>query len=254
MTEWAIETYRDNREKGDVIPTKEALMVYRSQGDDQLFKLWCDTFFRPGYGTSAFRDKAQKKPLSEIMTVYDEAFIVATIDNNYERWMKEAELLSLGEVVNKKTLPRQKYTNDAASSKKYQGWSKDGIDFFNRTVNDLVQLRNTSASRLLEKNYMENLNCDLQKKRTRKVDDVPATQAVDGLQDFLKVLFPNGVRNQVSGIGNQGSDYSNKRPRVSLGSEGNIEDEYNEDDDVDGGGDSRYTGYDEEYVGQRRGV
>jgi hypothetical protein len=262
MTEWAIETYRDNREKGDVIPTLESLMVYRSQGDDQLFELWCDTFFRPGYGTSAFRDKALKKPLSEIMTVYDEAFIVATIDNNYERWMKEAEILSLGEVVNKKTLPRQKYTNDAASSKKYQGWSKDGIDFFNRTVNDLVQLRNTSASRLLEKNYMENINRDLQKKRTRKVNDVPATQAVDGLQDYLKVLFPNGVRNQVPVVGNQASGYSNKRHRISLGSEnssaGNDEDEYDEDDDVDGGGgggDSRYPSFfDEEYVGQRRGV
>jgi hypothetical protein len=86
------------------------------------------------------------------------------------------------------------------------------------------------------------------------VNDVPATQAVDGLQDYLKVLFPNGVRNQVPVVGNQASGYSNKRHRVSLGSEGNSEDEYNEDDDVDGGGDSQYTGFDEEYVGQRRGV
>jgi hypothetical protein len=126
----------------------------------------------PGYGTAAFRDRAKRKPVSEILTVYDEAFIVATIDNNYERWMKEAEILSQGDIVDKKKLPRQKYTNDAAASKKFQGWSTEGLEFFNKTVNDLIQLRNTSSSKLLEKNYMEKINRDMMAKKTRSEEGI----------------------------------------------------------------------------------
>jgi hypothetical protein len=75
-SEWAIEMYQQE----DGVPTVETLMNYRSQGEDNLFELWCNTFFRPGYGTAAFRDRCKKKPLSEILTVYDEAFIVATMN------------------------------------------------------------------------------------------------------------------------------------------------------------------------------
>jgi hypothetical protein len=78
--EWAVEMHQE----GDSIPTVEALMNYHSQGEDNLFELWCNTFFRPRYGTAAFRDRCKKKPLSKILTVYDEVFIVAMIDNNYK--------------------------------------------------------------------------------------------------------------------------------------------------------------------------
>jgi plasmid maintenance system killer protein len=91
--------------------------------------------------------------------------------------------------VDKKTLPKQKYTNDAAASKKYQGWSKDGIDFFNKVVNDLMQVRNTSTSKVLEKKYMDNMN-NVQANKSRKVASVPATQAVDGLQAYLNNFSP----------------------------------------------------------------
>jgi hypothetical protein len=234
-------------------------MNYRSQGEDELFELWCNTFFRPGYGTAAFRDRAKRKPVSEILTVYDEAFIVATIDNNYERWMKEAEILTQGDIVNKKKLPRQKYTNDAAASKKFQGWSTEGLEFFNKTVNDLIQLRNTSSSKLLEKNYMEKINRDMMAKKTRKGALLPETQAVDGLQAYLESFFPNlvhtnqgpnGAGGHADTTGGPGIDpRQTKRQRISLTPERNpaMEDEDYESD-VDGP--SAYHGYDDARVGQ----
>jgi hypothetical protein len=234
----------------DGVPTVETLMNYRSQGEDNLFELWCNTFFRPGYGTAAFRDRCKKKTLSEILTVYDEAFIVATIDNNYERWMKEAELLSQLKTVDKKKLPRQKYTNDAASSKKYQGWSTDGLDFFNKNVNDLNQLRNTSASRALEKNYMENQNHDMQAKKTRKGATVPETQAMDGLQAYLKSFFP-ALANRSAGGGGApvGNDRPDKRRRISGSPDRGGEEEPEDLDNPEG-----YDGFDEEDIGQTGGV
>jgi hypothetical protein len=243
--EWAIEMYQ----QGDSVPTVETLMNYRSQGEDNLFELWCNTFFRPGYGTASFRDRCKKKTLSEIMTVYDEAFIVATIDNNYERWMKDAELLSQGNTVDKKKLPRQKYTNDAAASKKYQGWSTEGLDFFNKTVNDLNQLRNTSASKALEKNYMENQNREMQAKKTRKGATVPETQAVDGLQAYLKTFFPNLANRSAVGGGAErppvGNDRPDKRRRISSSPDCGGEEEPEDVDNPEG-----YDGFDEEDIGQ----
>jgi hypothetical protein len=246
-------------QEGESIPTKESLMNYRSQGEYDLFELWCDTFFRPGYGTAEFRDRAKKKHLSDILTVFDEAFIVATIENNYERWMKEAELLSQGKTVDKKKLPRQKYTNDAAASKKYQGWSTEGLEFFNKTVNDLIQLRNTSASKSLEKKYLDKqVNRDMQAKKTRKGVSLPETQAVDGLQAYLKNFFPNLVnRNDGSTAGSGLSnttetgvslDRPDKRQRISLTPERRRDDEEEYESDVDNP--NIYDGYDGSRVGQ----
>jgi hypothetical protein len=215
--------------------------------------LWCNSFFRPGYGTAAFRDRSKKKPLSDILAVYDEAFIVAMIDNNYDHWMKEAKLLLQGISVDKKRLPRQKYTNDAAASKKYQGWSTEGLDFFNKNVNDLNQLRNTSASKSLEKNYMENQNRDMQAKKARKGTTVPETQAVDGLQAYLKSFFPNLVNGSAGGIRAErnpaGYDRMDKRRRISASPDGGREEEPEDVDDPDG-----YDEFDEEEIGQTGGV
>lgn len=187
-TEWAADVLR----AGHTIPAVDQLMNYRCQGEDELFEVWCDHFFRPAYGSKEFRDRTQKKPLSEIQTVFDEAFVVATIDNNYDRWVKESELVSQGIRVDKKTLPQQKYTNDAAASKKFQGWAEEGIEFFNKIVNDLMQVRNTSTSKVLERTYMENLH-DTQARRAKKDVMLPVTEAVDGIQDYLKNFFPQGI-------------------------------------------------------------
>jgi hypothetical protein len=254
-TEWAVEEMRRDR---NGFPTVESLMNYRGQGEDELFELWCDSFFRPAYGSAAFREKTKKKPLSSIMTVFDEAFVVATIDNNYERWMKEAELLSQGLPVDKKKLPRQKYTNDAAASKKYQGWSKEGIDFFNKNVNDLNQVRNTSTSKTLENTYMENVNMDLQSKKNKKGTSVPETQAVDGLQAYLKNFFPNLIdTGEKRPITDQDETYQadadlrNKRPRVSLENEKGI---HSGDDDYVSDVDDNYRTYNSGDIGQIGGV
>jgi hypothetical protein len=167
--------------------------------------------------------------------------------------MKEADLLSQGNTVDKKSLPRQKYTIDAASSKKYQGWSTDGIDFFNKNVNDLNPLRNTSASKALEKNYMENQNREMQSKKARKGAIVPETQAVDGLQAYLKSFFPNLANKSACGGGAErtpaGNDRPDKRRRISGSPDRGGEEEPEDLDNPDG-----YDEFDDEDIGQTRGV
>lgn len=251
--EWAIDVYQ----QGKSIPTVESLMNYRSQGDDDLFEFWCNTCFRPGYGTAAFRDRCKKMQVSDILTVYDEAFIVATVENNYERWTKEAELISNGEIVNKKHLPKQKYTNDAAASKKYQGWSTEGLEFFNKTVSDLNQLRKTSASKVLEKHYMENVNSDLRAKRKKMGNTVPEQKAVDGLEAYMKHFFPNLVRNSANeenAMQGESSQEESRRPNKHQRISPDPKDARSEEEDYDESDFDDDDRYNSNEVGQRAGI
>jgi hypothetical protein len=95
---------------------------------------------------------------------------------------------------------------------------------------------------------MDNMN-NVQANKSRKVALVPATQAVDGLQAYLKNFFPNLGNSTVEGAGigqtepDQASESApNKRPRISLDPESNTDGEDYEDD------------VDESEIGQTRGV
>jgi hypothetical protein len=97
-------------------------------------------------------------------------------------------------------------------------------------MNDLNQLRSTrSASKALEKNYMENQNCDMQAKKARKGATVPETQAVDGLQAYLKSVSPNLVNKSAGGVRAErnaaGNDRPDKRRRISASPDGGSKEE-----------------------------
>jgi hypothetical protein len=95
-------------------------------------------------------------------------------------------------------------------------------------------------------------------KKARKGASLPETQAVDGLQAYLKNFFPNLVnRNDGSTAGSGLSnttetgislDRPDKRPRISLSPERRRDDEEDYESDVDNP--NIYDGYNGSRVGQ----
>jgi hypothetical protein len=75
------------------------------------------------------------KPLSECMTVSDEAFMLLVLENNYELW-QDADTNRVG---------RGKYTENAPN-RKFCGWSNEGITRFNE-LNDAVMKHREAIQR-----------------------------------------------------------------------------------------------------------
>jgi len=96
-------------------------------------------------GKNHFKYHRCDKLLSEYVTVCDEALAILIFENNIDTW-KDLYLKN----ITKNSTVRKKYTNggsskgDTASSRKYQGWSSEGIDRFNELF-DLVKADRSSA-------------------------------------------------------------------------------------------------------------
>jgi len=102
----------------------------------------CTTLMPCVVGCKKWNKRHRKETLSVIATCSDEAFVLLTLDNNYNRWMAEAEwqLQHHGtdqkEYEQNKFLPDAKYTNSGKSkrngrSKRLHGWSREGYLQFN---------------------------------------------------------------------------------------------------------------------------
>jgi hypothetical protein len=92
-------------------------------------------------GTKIWNKKKNKNVLSIIATCSDEAFVLLTLENNYERWMAEANWIVENDEIPEedrapKEYPGSKYTNSGKSkkngrSRRLQGWAREGYLRFN---------------------------------------------------------------------------------------------------------------------------
>lgn len=211
-----------------VEPTFDMLKNHRA-GDLARFSLWVDTFFRGGFGTVQFRSQIATKTVSEIMTVYDEAFIVCVIHNAFDRWVRESvDIAKFGKVNKEIPLPSTKWTDTGSAAKKYEGWDEQGISFFNKEIMELKKLRDTQASKDLEIDYLDQKKLDADEKKRGGVKRITTSiTAMNGLDDDSDDDDDNSI-----GGDNNGGD---KRRRVSFGSEtrGNHDDEFDNEEDED---------------------
>lgn len=210
---WAIEHYKEN----DKEPSLEDIEPYRQ--DEDKFRFWADYFFKVGYGAVHYRNLHTQYVVSEILSVYDEAFVVAAIYNGFERWSKEASLLATNVQITKSTsLPKGKWTETGPNSKKYEGWMEEGIVFFNERVADIKAVRLTSNAIKIEKSYLQEKKNGKEKKK----DDASSTRsystsAVNGLdtddeQEGGLFRSDNNKRARTASTARGGS----KQRRVSL--------------------------------------
>lgn len=213
-TEWAVEYHDKYGQK----PELQMLEVYRGGAMDK-FKIWADHFFRVGYGSADFRGAQSNMLLSDFLTVFDEAFIVAVVHNGFERWVQEAVILASGGIVDKKRLPKNKWTETGSSAKKYEGWDEEGVVFFNSQVEDLINLRLTTTPKMMEDIYLREKKDQVQESRRGPVKRSFQVTALNGLVDVEEVVVeeqtvPTSV---VVNTGDGSGRSSNKRQKSQLG-------------------------------------
>ena len=192
----------------------EFLKLSRS---DTAYTWMCTTLMPCVVGCKKWNKRHLKEPLSGIATCSDEAFVLLTLDNNYHRWMAEADwqLQNCGtnakEHKNTKFLPEAKYTNSGKSkrngrSKRWHGWSREGYLQFNALYDMVV------ADRKRRQQFeLELLTMWQSLKRAPK--DKPDSE------DEEEEIFP---ANDLAGLKAPTGSYSNR-----------VNEEEDEDDDTD---------------------
>ena len=150
----------------------------------KLYGMFCCHFLKCVIGENQWKTNYLKKPLSDYVTVSDEAFAFLVVENSLDRWT------DMWVKNNKKTssVPAL-YTNAGVSAKdgrtkRYCGWSAEGIARFN-LINDAVR-----KNRLQFPDFEKELLVEWQtKKKVTKVQASVRRRWVDQLsrqrQTFL---------------------------------------------------------------------
>ncbi len=117
------------------------------RNDEEVFALFVNRFVKRTYATKwkskVFEDTTKK--VSDIITVSDEAFIVLTLENNWERWLdinnkskNNYTTSTRGKttsyqcnIMPKYTFINTKGTRDGLQNVPWKGWSNEGILRFN---------------------------------------------------------------------------------------------------------------------------
>jgi hypothetical protein len=239
---------------------------YRN-GDMGKFELMADKFFRAGYGSVQFQGAQSTVLLSDMLSEFDEAFIVAVLHNSFEQWVQEATIMAEGGEVDSKKLVKTKWTDTGAAAKKYEGWVEEGVEFFNNQVQELKIVRTTAVSKRMEEEYLQKKKKDVEEKQKGPVKRSFQVSALNGLVAVEEVVvvgenesnesqssIPNTVAYPVS---------SNKRLRNQMGGSSRREVSSESDQtsslsgshrstDTDDEGDGGSSSYHEEYMQSRR--
>lgn len=117
------------------MPTMAELLLLSKENS---YYMWClSVFLKHGAGGKTWNKLHLRQPISKFVTSSTEAIVLLILENNYDRWMDEAE----NPTKEKKELVPALYTNSGisqrggrATSRKGGGWSTEGILRFNALV------------------------------------------------------------------------------------------------------------------------
>ena len=176
--------------KHDELPTMEELEQKRK--NDKVMRLFTEKILPCIAGRNHWVDKRAKMPLSDAVSVTDEAFAYLVLENIWDTWSKLSDQV-LGEVLagevsgrnarkktgdnggegdnvdeNKRkeaqlTGREGKYTcpvmNRDVSARKYKGWSKAGLNRYNTLIKEVKKDRESKEGKEFEarllKDWME---------------------------------------------------------------------------------------------------
>jgi hypothetical protein len=141
----------------ETIPELEEILQLSDGGE--AYHWICSKMMKCVVGQKIWNKRYFKELLSAFSTVSDESFLVLTIENNYERWVDEANYLLTDAMDGeedenwKENLAPAKYTNAGISAKngqgsnrRYSGWSPGGHLRFNAIYNMVKEDRKRRAN------------------------------------------------------------------------------------------------------------
>ena len=149
----------------------EVVTIIRTTDIDALecFSVLC---LKQIAGTAVWRQNYRKDTLSDAFTISDEAFAFLVLDNNREYWklcyqlgehnIPVVETTSASGRAHKRRKIDTKYTK-RGSAGGTQGWNQEGIDTYNRLLQDVVRNRGSRESKELEGRLKMQWNADKMK-------------------------------------------------------------------------------------------
>jgi hypothetical protein len=185
--------------KKEPVPSMEDILLLSKGG--QTYEWVCAKLLKCVVGCATWNMRYYKERLSDVATDSDESFLVLTIENNYHRWMDEARHWATSTVAFddaddswKENISEALYTNSGTSkntgkgsSRRFQGWSRDGYLRFNalhKLVREDRQLRSLFEIQLLN-SFKE---------------DHAGNQAASESEEDEEEIFPANDMGGVSGI------------------------------------------------------
>ena len=150
--------------------TMEKILVLRSGNESSGFYFdFIEYFVSAVVGRIKYKENRCEKLMSEYVTIGDEALAILIFENNFDTWKDMAK-----NNITKNSEVARKYTNggsskgDTASSRRYQGWSSEGIKRFNELFDLVKEDRQAPHAKLFEESfrqYCENGGANGKKKK-----------------------------------------------------------------------------------------
>ena len=138
---------------------------------DQSYEWFCEHFMQCVIPSTEWKLFARRKKLSEYVTPTLEAFAILIYKNAYHKWNEEFTLedqrslenggvSDVGDGLSSLTSSRSArgflFTGDSKGSRKYEGWSPEGMKFYNDVLNLIVDQRGQTGCPF-ERNLMDRL-------------------------------------------------------------------------------------------------
>jgi hypothetical protein len=119
------------------LPKLEDILEMRNGGEYVFF---ADVCMECVAGKIDWKNQRSTVPMSKVASVTDEAFALLLLDNGYYQWCDMARV----DNPTKRSTLAPKYTQGRSKggSRRYEGWSTEGIDRFNE-LTDMVKKNRT---------------------------------------------------------------------------------------------------------------
>lgn len=171
------------------MPTMDEILQLSTNAS--TYSWFLSVFLKNGVGGKNWNQTHLRQPITKFITSSSEAIVILIMENNYARWIDEAE----NEEKDKKDLAPALYTNSGisqrggnATSRQGGGWSQEGIQRFNELV---MLVRNDQKGRLgfevalmksmLEVNTVKSWNTE--KRKAQAIDYQDEVVAVNDFDD-----------------------------------------------------------------------
>lgn len=146
--------WTDDLKKRDGRPAYVLSDMLLLRSNLEIFTYVADTFYKAIKGKTDYNKLTKVDLMSDVVTASDEAFVFLTLENNFDRWIKQYEIDQLpnkDEVRNEVFGP---YTRTGVGNKGFtrrtSGWSTEGINRYNALCAHIDANRTNDKNRTKE--------------------------------------------------------------------------------------------------------
>ena len=134
--------------------------MLKRQKEDTFF-VFAHTFLSKVVGVDFWREHYAKLPISEMATISDEVVTLLLLENYWEGWSTKnldeyKSEVTINETTNQKKKRKAiwgKFTSGAWGSRRFGGWSKEGLVQFNELYSQVEEDRKKDNAAEVEEQY-----------------------------------------------------------------------------------------------------